>query len=68
MKVTPVVPIAGQNFPRHFKGYLEFFLGVAYFTFIYYIISREPSLENVLEVCLAQVRNQWLAAVNAVNK
>lgn len=67
--MTPVVPIAGQNFPRYFKGYLEF---IAVFHILNLFTTQflaEPSMENiVLESCLGQIRNQWRAVVNTANK
>lgn len=37
-EITPVLPIAGQKFPRHFEGYLKF---LRYFNlYIYFKLSR----------------------------
>jgi hypothetical protein len=59
MNVTPVVPNAGQNFPRHFKGCLEFFVVFIILHLFTTQFFADPALEKiVLEVCLAQVRNQ----------
>jgi hypothetical protein len=37
MNVTPVLPIAGQKFPRYFERHLEFF---AVFKILYLFIPR----------------------------
>jgi hypothetical protein len=67
--VTPVAPIAGQNFPRNFKGYLGFIAVFHILNVFTTQILAEPSLEHIVfEACLGQIRNQWRAVVNEVNK
>jgi len=40
IKPTPVLPVVGQNFPRYFQEYLEFFLQYFELIYLFHHISR----------------------------
>jgi len=59
MNVTPIVPKSRTKFSATFQGMFGIFRRLSYFEFIHYTIFHRTHVEkkNVLEVCLAQVRN-----------